>query len=134
VSAAIDDASRQLNISSSRVFIGGEGCGGTMAFRLGFSRPEWFAGVLSLNGELPSGFNPLARLNACRRLPVFWTQCRRQSAFDEGTLGQNLRLLHAAGFNLTLRQYPSGDQRASMLADANRWIMELVTRPAASPA
>ena len=107
IRGAIDDACRQFNISAQRVFIAGEGSGGTMAFRIAFQRPEWFAGVLSLNGPLPNGAAPLARLNACRRMPIFWTQCRHDRQFNEATLAEQLRLLHIGGFNVTLRQYPA---------------------------
>lgn len=130
IGAAIDDARRQFNISSQRVFVAGIGSGGTMAFRIAFQRPEWFGGVLSINGEMPSELTPLARLNACRRLPIFWTQCRADERFEELQLARQLRLLHIAGFNVTLRQYPAGNQRNQILADANRWMMELVTGPA----
>ena len=131
ISAAIDDVRRQFNIAAQRVFIAGEGSGGTMAFRIAFRRPEWFAGVLSLNGPLPSGAAPLSRLNSCRQMPIFWTQCRHDRQFNEGILAEQLRLLHIAGFNVTLRQYPPGHARVQILPDANRWMMDLVTR--ASP-
>jgi phospholipase/carboxylesterase len=129
VAAAIDDATRQFNISSQRIFIAGLGTGGTMAFRIAFQRPEWFAGVLSLNGGLPTGWTPLSRLNHCRRLPIFWTQCRGDQRFSEAELAGQLRLLHIAGFQITLRQYPSQDLDQQILPDANRWMMNLVTQP-----
>ena len=131
IGTAIDDACRQLNIAAQRVFIAGEGSGGTMAFRVAFQRPEWFAGVVSINGPLPSSAAPLSRLNACRKMPIFWTQCRHDHEFNETTLAAQLRLLHIGGFNVTLRQYPADQDCRQILPDANRWLMDLVTR--ASP-
>jgi phospholipase/carboxylesterase len=131
IGTAIDDACRQFNIAAQRIFIAGEGAGGTMAFRIAFQRPEWFAGVASINGPLPSGSAPLARLKACRQMPIFWTQVRHDSLFNEATLATQLRLLHFGGFNVTLRQYPADHAYQQILPDANRWLMDLVTK--ASP-
>ena len=133
IAEAIDDARRQFHIATQRVFIAGGGSGGTMAFRIAFQRPDWFAGVLSINGSLPVGLAPMARLNACRRLPVFWTHCRGDERFAESTLARQLRVLHIAGFNVTLRQYPAGSRHEEIWPDANRWMMELVTRPTQVP-
>ena len=41
-----------------------------MAYRLGLSYPERFAGVVAINGWIPGGFRPLARLKACRSLRI----------------------------------------------------------------
>ncbi len=130
IAAAIDDARQQFNIASQRIFVAGIGTGGTMAFRIAFQRPEWFSGVLSINGAIPSGSTPLVRLNACRRLPIFWTQCRDDERFSESELAMQLRVLHIGGFQVTLRQYPAGNQRNLILPDADRWMMDLITRPA----
>lgn len=130
IETAIDDARRQLHIAAHRIFLAGEGSGGTMAMRIAFQRPDWFAGVLSINGPLPRGAAPLSRLNACRRVPVFWTHARRDERFPESDLSEQLRLLHFGGFNVTLRQYPARHGAAEILPDANRWMMDLVTRPA----
>ncbi len=130
IAAAIDDSRQQFNIASQRIFLAGIGTGGTMAFRIALQRPEWFGGVLSINGSLPAGSTPLVRLNACRRLPIFWTHCRADDRFSESELAMQLRVLHIGGFQVTLRQYPSGNQRNQILPDANRWMMDLITRPA----
>ena len=43
-------------------------------------------------------------------------------------LCDELRLYHAAGMSLTVRQYPCGQELTTqMLSDLNRWLMELVT-------
>ncbi len=125
VMAAIDHASYKFNIDSSRIFLAGYGTGGTMAFRVAFQRPELFGGVVSLNGSLPQGRNPLSRLAACRNLPVFWAHCRGSAGFDQEDLCEQLKLLHVGGFSVTVRQYPCGDRLLpNILGDANYWIME----------
>lgn len=129
IAAAIDDACARLHVAAHRIYLAGEGTGGTMAFRIAFQRPEWFAGVLSVNGPLPHGAAPLARLNSCRPMPIFWTHRRHDERFSEEVLAAQLRLLHIAGFNVTLRQYPAEQTGRQMLPDANRWMMDLITRP-----
>jgi phospholipase/carboxylesterase len=125
--AAIDSARGQLSIHSERVFIAGQGHGGTMAFRMAFRRPEIFSGVLSINGPLPDGWAPLAQWKRCRRLPIFWTQRRHDTSFDEPLLSAQLRLLYCAGFDVALRQYPrERAELAAVLPDANRWLMSLI--------
>ena len=126
---AIDNARCRLNVSATRILIGGMGEGGTMAFRVAFQRPEWFTGVASINGGLPVNLTPLANLPSCRELPVFWAHGRQSNSFPESRLCHQLRLLHIAGFSVTLRQYPFGEQVASQtFHDLNVWFMDLIKK------
>ncbi len=128
VFAAIDGACVQLNVHRQRVFIAGAGQGGSMAFRLAFRHPELFAAVISLNGPLPDGLAPLARLKACRQVPILWTQNAGHHSFSDGVLAEQLKLLYTAGFDLTLRQYPESEPAwPVILPDVHRWIMERVS-------
>ncbi len=128
VFSAIESTKVQLNIHDERVFVAGQGHGGTMAFRVAFRNPQYFAGVLSINGPLPEGLRPLAGLKRCRQLPLFWTQCRKDDAFDESLLSEQLKLLYYAGFDLTLRQYPMACPVLDVIMpDANRWLMQRVS-------
>ncbi len=124
---AIDNAMMRFNVASERIFLAGFGAGGEMAFRLAFRRPELFAGVISLNGGLPTCHSPLSDWDRCRDLPVFWAHYRASSEFSESQLCSQLRLLHIAGFSVNLRQYPGTERlEPNMLADMNNWIMEMI--------
>lgn len=124
---AIDFAQLKMNISSQRIFLAGYGSGGTMAYRLGLQLADLLAGIVSINGPLPSGLTPLRDWMSSRQVPIYWAHCRRSREFDEEQLCDQLRLLHVAGFNVTLRQYPCGDELpAQSLTDLNRWIMESI--------
>jgi phospholipase/carboxylesterase len=93
-------------------------------------RPELFAGVISVNGPMPESQAPLSCWEECRNLPVFLTQARKSQSFDQATLCRQLKLLHVAGFALTLRQYPGEESlNEKLLQDVNRWIMEAVNAP-----
>ncbi len=125
--AAIDSACSRFNIASRRIFIGGAGAGGTMAFRIGLERPELFSGVISIDGPIPDGQKPFGQWSECRELPVFWAHGRQSQNFAQDTLCQQLRLLHIAGFSVTLRQYPSQCCLSSKtFSDMNKWIMETI--------
>jgi phospholipase/carboxylesterase len=120
-------AAEKLHVAEQRVFVAGFDCGGTMAFRLAMSRPERFAGVLSLGGPLPAGRSPFGNLVAARKLPMFLAVGRHSIEYPAEAVCENLRLLHSAGMSVTLRQYPCGHELTpQMLGDMDRWIMEQV--------
>lgn len=123
---SIDHARLRTNINSRRIFIAGFGAAGTMAFRVALTHPDLFAGVASLNGPLPEGSAPLGRWGSSRNLEVFWSHCRKSQEFSQSQLCEQLKLLHVAGFSVTLRQYPGSDElSSSSLSDLNSWIMKM---------
>lgn len=124
----LDLAEAKYSISRHRVFLAGHMAGGTMAFRIGLQSPHRFAGVLSLGGPFPSGNSPLVHFNQARQLPLFIGQGRDSQQYPVERTCDELRLFHAAGMHVTLRQYPWGDElNPQMLHDMNVWIMEQVT-------
>lgn len=127
INAAIDRAMSEFSINSSRIFIGGFGAAGTMALRAGMERPEIFRGVFSINGCLPERHCPMRSWKSCRDLEVYWAHFRESISFCESKLCEQLRVLHVAGLQVTLRQYP-GDERLSSAAlrDVDRWVMEMI--------
>ena len=60
-------------------------------------------------------------------MQILLVQSRESTMYSEATVCDNLRLLHAAGMSLTLRQYPRGDELSDqMLGDIDEWIMAQV--------
>jgi hypothetical protein len=52
---------------------------------------------------------------------------RDSQSYPQARVCEDLRLLHAAGCTVALRQYPGADRLAKwMLADLDRWMMEFV--------
>ncbi len=128
-------AERRFNIASHRIFLAGYQCGGTMAMRIGLKYPRRFAGVLSLGGPFPIGDSPLLLLDQVRHLPLFIAQGRESRSYPVEKSCRELRLFHAAGMHVTLRQYPCGDElNTLMLHDMNVWLMEQVTGTTSSSA
>jgi phospholipase/carboxylesterase len=124
----IDLAARKFHVSHRRVFIAGFGRGGATAFRIAMTRPDRFAGTLSLCGGIARGGALLGNLPMARRLPVFLTAGRTSRDYGAAEVCEDLRLLHAAGMSVTLRQYPCGQElSAQMLRDVDRWLIEQIT-------
>jgi phospholipase/carboxylesterase len=123
----IDLAKQRFNIHEQRIFLAGHGAGGTMALRLALQLPLPIAGAISLNGPVPRGNCPLARVNVARRLPLLLMACSESQRYTAPQVADDLRLLHSAGFSLALRQYLCGDELFSdMFADMDHWLMERV--------
>lgn len=133
ISDCIDLAAKRFNIAQRRVFLVGYDTGGTMALRLGLMQSELFAGVISLGGEMPRVGMPLLHIERARTMPIMIQQSRDSIEYTEDQVCRDLRLLHAAGMSVTVRQYP-GEQEVTtqILSDVNGWIMEQVTGTAAS--
>jgi phospholipase/carboxylesterase len=127
ISTAIAFAQQKFNVHAKRVFLVGHGSGGTMALRVAWNDPSRFAGVVAINGALPTRFSPLCRVNEIRQLPCFLVTSRESRFYPATRVCDDLRLLHSAGCTVALRQYPGSDHLTTkMLDDLNHWLMELV--------
>ncbi|MEN1679831.1 MAG: alpha/beta hydrolase-fold protein [Planctomycetota bacterium] len=132
---AVDAACERFNVHGERIFLIGAGRGGTAALRIALSWPDTFAGAASLDGPAPRGNTPLGRINRVRGLPVMISTGDRSDRYAESTLCEDVRLLYSAGCNLNLRHEPGdGDVTTSMLADLNRWMMDIVCASASPTA
>ncbi len=128
VDHAIETASERFHVRRDRVFLVGWEAGGTAALRLGLSDPVRYAGVVSLNGPFPTHARSLAQLDAARRLPLLLATGTDAVGYPQEQVCCDLRLLHAAGIQVALRQYPVGDELTTvMLSDINHWMMGIVT-------
>ena len=133
VFAAIAASQEKFHIAPHRIFIAGFGAGGTMALRIALRCPEQFAGAISIGGAFPEGHSPLRRLKEVRPLPLFLAVGNSSTVYPASAVCRDLRLFHAAGLSVSLRQYPCGDELTTlMLADTDRWIMERVC-PSSAP-
>jgi phospholipase/carboxylesterase len=126
----LEAAQTKYNISPRRIYLAGMENGGAMAIEIALRHPEIFAGAISLGGGFPSGGAPLANLEAAREVPLFLTSYQDSSFYPTDRACNDLRLFHAAGLRVMLRQYPGKDGLCKLvLADLDRWIMEQVTQP-----
>lgn len=124
----VDLTSARFNVNHSRIFIGGYDSGGTMAIRIAMMHPERFAGAASIGGHFPQGLNPLMRLEMMRKFPILMMHGRDSTEYQLQHACRDLRLMHAAGLSVSLRQYPCEQEVTTvMLEDLNRWVMDIVT-------
>ncbi len=123
----VSQSQQEFNIHPRRIFLAGCGRAGTMALRLAWNSPLRFAGVVAINGPLPSRLQPMRRVNELRRVPCLLATSRDHRRYTASRVCSDLRLLHSAGCTVALRQYPGADDLTSnMLSDMDRWLMELV--------
>jgi phospholipase/carboxylesterase len=60
-------------------------------------------------------------------LPLFVAACRQGTYYPTTQVCDDLRLFHAAGMSITLKEYPGEDGLSEkMLSDVDRWIMEQI--------
>lgn len=122
---AIDRIRDRVRIHPQRIFLLGQGRGGTEAFRIACRHATAFAGVVSIGGAFPHGEGLFGRLDEVRRLPMLFC-CRRESPAEVlRPTDATLRLFHAAGAMLAMRIYPGrNDLSKTILGDVNRWLMD----------
>jgi phospholipase/carboxylesterase len=123
---AVDITRRSYHVHSERIYIAGIEEGATQAFRIGQRMPEKLAGIISLNGTLPTPDEngPLFSSPECRQLRVL--MCH-------GTQNENIRIdrsesdrntLYAANMEVSYETYQTNHKlHPHMLRDMNRWIM-----------
>jgi phospholipase/carboxylesterase len=123
---------RLLHTHSERIFLVGCGEGAAVAYWLGLSFPERFAGIVAINGWLPVGLRPLGRLKACRELPVLVVHGAWNARVPLSDARQNVATLRAGGLRVAFQSYPSAHRLSNgMLSDVDTWLMGHCT---ASPA
>ena len=128
VFAAVRRARRTLHVHSERLFLVGSGEGAAVAYRLGLTYPERFAGVVALNGWIPGGFRPLARLKACRGLRILVVHGEWNARAPIRNARRDVALLRAAGLRVAFQSYPCAHRLTSpMLADVDTWLINQCT-------
>lgn len=129
VEMAIESATDQFNIHRRRVFLAGYQDGATMALRLALQNPADYAGVISINGPLPTGNAPLRNLGLCENLPILLMHCHESTYYTESHLCNDIRLGYSAGLRMDVREYLCGDGiMTDMLEDMNGWVMGQVLK------
>ncbi len=122
---AIDRVCEHASVHPQRIYLVGQGEGGSDAFRLACRHPQAFAGVISLGGSFPLSEGLLSQLFRVRRLPMLLCCHRSQSTGVAEQTDQTLRLFHAAGAMLAMRIYPGRKNLSkAILNDVNRWVMD----------
>ncbi len=128
VFTAIRQTRRALHVHSERIFLLGVGEGAAVAYRLGLSFPERFAGVVAINGWLPDGFRPLGRLKACRDLRILVVHGEWNARVSVQSARRKVAALRAGGLRVAFQSYPCAHRLTSpMLSDVDTWLINQCT-------
>jgi phospholipase/carboxylesterase len=124
VFSAILQTRQLLHVHSERIYLMGCGEGAAVAYWLGLTYPERFAGVVAINGWLPVGLRPLSRLKACRDLPVLAVHGAWNHRTPLLEARRNVATLRAGGLRVAFQSYPCSHRLTSpMLADVDTWLI-----------
>jgi phospholipase/carboxylesterase len=128
VFAAVRKTRQTLHVHSERIFLVGSGEGAAVAYRLGLTYPERFAGVVAINGWLPGHFRPLGRLKACRELKVLVVHGEWNARARVENARRDVATLRAGGLNVAFQTYPCAHRIiAPMLHDVDTWLINQCT-------
>ena len=128
---AVEQTRRSYHVHSERVYLAGIAEGATLAYQIALALPEKFAGVISLNGNMPRHGCPLLRLHDLRSLKVFIGHGLANAVVPLPLARQDGRLLYTAGMSVEMRCYPTTHHiHPDMLRDVNRWVMSHVNSDA----
>ncbi len=125
---AVRQTRRALHVHSERIFLVGCGEGAAVAYRLGLTYPERFAGVVAINGWIPSGFRPLARWSAARSLRILVVHGQWNARAPIEGARRDVGLLRSAGLRVSYQAYPCAHRLTGpLLADVDTWLINQCT-------
>lgn len=126
VDLAIRYACEQFNVCKEKVFLIGQGRGGSIAIELAWQSPERFAGAVSIDGHIPVNGPGLAGLGIHHRnLPLLLQHDASSTHYNHHSFCDDMRLCHIAGIPATFHHFPESQNRIHhKLARCNRWLMD----------
>jgi len=125
---AIEQTRRNFHVHSERLYLAGFREGATLAYSLGLTFPDRFAGVISMNGCMPRRGGPLLRLPDVRKLNVLIGHGVANAIVPQRLARDDFRLLYTAGLSVKLHSYATNHRiHLDMLRDIDRWIMRQVS-------
>ncbi len=125
------DAFERYPIDPKKLVIVGFSQGGVMAYSLGLSEPERYAGLAALSSWLPKDLlSTFPDVPATEQLPVLIQHGSQDELVDVGRARQSVETLRNVKVPLTYREYEMGHQiNAESLADLSNWLQEKVLSP-----
>ena len=125
---AVRQTRRALHVHSERIYLVGCGEGAAVAYRLGLSFPERFAGVVAINGWLPSDFRPLGRVKECRDLRLLVVHGEWNGRAPIEAARRDVATFRTAGMKVAFHSYPCSHRLAPpMLNDVDSWLIRQCT-------
>lgn len=124
VLTAVQETMRVCHVHSERIFLAGFCEGASVAYHLGLSFPEKFAGIVALNGWLPEGPLPMVGRESQDELGIFVGHGTANRRVPIRKAREAYELLTSAGLDVDLRLYATDHWLCpTMLRDVDRWIL-----------
>jgi phospholipase/carboxylesterase len=121
---AIELTCQTYHIHTNRIYLAGFCEGVALAYRLGLTFPEKFAGIISLNGAMTRRGRPLLRLAEIRKLRVFIGHGIANALTPLSMAKNDQKLLYTAGMGVDFNTYLTNHRlHPDMLRDVNRWVI-----------
>jgi phospholipase/carboxylesterase len=118
----------ELSVHPDRVFLMGVGEGASMAYRLALSFPDRFAGVISINGQLPRSLRYLSRFHESRRLKFLVLHGAWDEQLPLETVSQQVKEMKNAGLSVAFQSYPTDEKPVKPMFEAvNHWLMRQIS-------
>ena len=117
----------ELSVHPDRVFLFGVGEGASMAYRLALSFPDRFAGVISIQGWLPTDLRYLSRYHESRRLKFLVLHGAWDESLPIEGAKRQVGEMKDAGLNVAFQTYPTdGKPVGPMFEAVNTWLMRQI--------
>ena len=133
ISAAFDEVCGQYNVDRQRVFLSGLSDGASFSYLLAFARPELFAGVVPIAGELSQVADRMLRKKAAGDIPFFVIHGVHDHIFDIRSVRSTCGLLEHLGYNLRFDELPDWGHAYPYRINEQRvwpWIAALASQDA----
>lgn len=118
----------ELSVHPDRVYLMGVGEGASMAYRLALSFPDRFAGVISINGQLPRSLRYLSRFHESRRLKFLVLHGAWDEQLPLESVTHQVREMKNAGLAVSFQSYPTDAKPVKPMFEAvNHWLMRQIS-------
>lgn len=122
--SAILELRNCYHIHSERIYLAGVGPAGIAAVRQLLCRPEWFAGAIALQTQLPTGPVPMPEFQELRGKRLWISH---QPELEEN---RSLKLLDLAGVDVqSARHLSARPYDRKLLVQIDRWLMSGICQP-----
>lgn len=127
LAAFFDEVCERHALTHGEIVMGGFSQGGMMTYRFGLQRPEIFAGLAILSGQVPSPDALSESLPEYRGQPIFVVHGTQDAVIDIADGRRSREFLESAGYAPQYHEYEMGHEiNQDVLADLVSWLHDLM--------
>ena len=106
VTGMLEEVCAAYSVDQSRVYLTGLSDGGTFTYLLGLSRPDLFAGIAPVAGDLHGMMDGMLRRKQGIELPIYIVHGAHDHIFPVATIRSGHELLQRLGYNSRYEELP----------------------------